>query len=46
MGESRLTGLALMSINFDIQINYDDVINRFAQKYSRHMELIDILSED
>ena len=46
MGEDRLNGLALMSIHRDIEINFDDVITRFAQKKTRRMELLNILDDD
>lgn len=32
MGESRLTGLALLHTHKDIVVNIEEVINRFANK--------------
>ena len=45
IGHERLNGLALMSIHRDVEIDFDDVLNRFARQHERRMELIDVLSE-
>ena len=46
MTEERLNGLALFSIHQDIDLNMDDIINRFARKNERRMSLINILVTD
>ena len=46
MTEERLNGLALSSIHRDIDLNMDDIINRFARKNERRMSLITILDTD
>ena len=46
MTEERLNGLALLSIHRDIDLNMDDIINRFARKNERRMSLINILDTD
>ncbi|XP_021358427.1 52 kDa repressor of the inhibitor of the protein kinase-like [Mizuhopecten yessoensis] len=37
MGENRLTGLALMNMNHDIDIDLDKVCQAFIQRHSRNM---------
>ena len=46
MTEERLNGLALLSIHRDIDLNMDDIINRFTRKNERRMSLINILDTD
>ena len=46
MGQERLSGLALMHIQYGMELNLDEIINIFALKTSRRMELIDILRDD
>ena len=41
MTEERLSGLALLSIHCDL--NMDDIISRFARKNERRMSLINRL---
>lgn len=45
MSEGRLNGLALMSIHRYYDIDFEDVLNRFARQHARKMELLDVLSE-
>ena len=45
MSEERLNGLALMSIHRYYDIDFEDVLNRFARQHARKMELLDVLSE-
>ncbi|XP_016664821.2 52 kDa repressor of the inhibitor of the protein kinase-like [Acyrthosiphon pisum] len=40
MGEERLTGLALLHIHRDIQLNVEDIIDRFAKEKKRCIDLI------
>ena len=42
MTQERLNGLALMSIHRDIPNDYDKILNIFARKHSRRMELINM----
>ena len=44
MGESRMDGLALMMIHYSMDIDLNKVIDIFALKHPRRMELVDILS--
>ena len=37
MTEERLSGLALLSIHRDFDLNMDDIINRFARKNERRI---------
>ena len=46
MGQDRLSGLALMHIQYGMEIDYDEVINIFARKHPRRMVLSDILGSD
>ena len=46
MTKERLSGLALLSIHRDIDLNVDDIINRFARKNERRMSLINISDTD
>ena len=46
MNEERLSGLALLSIHRDIDLNMDDIISRFARKNERRMSLINNLDTD
>ncbi len=45
MGQERLSGLALLHTQYGMKLNLDEIINMFARKHSRRMELMDILSE-
>lgn len=40
MGEERLTGLALMHIHQDIDIDIDNIITRFAKSSKRRLEFV------
>ena len=46
MTEERFSGLPLLSIHRDIDLNMDDIINRFARKNERGMPLTNILDTD
>ena len=46
MGQERLSGLALIHIQYGMELDLEEIINIFARKHSRRMELLDILSED
>ena len=39
MGQERMSGLALMHIHYDIQLDVDEIINRFARISPRRMAL-------
>ena len=43
MGENRLTGLALMHIHYDFDINVNDVIDIFSRKYAPRLMLQSVL---
>ena len=45
MGEERLSGLALLHINYTMELNLDEIINIFTQKHPRRMILNDIVSD-
>ena len=44
MGQERLSGLALMHINYGMELNLEEIINLFASKHGRRMLMSDILS--
>ena len=46
MGQERLSGLALMHIQYGIEIDYEEVINIFARKHPRRMVLSNLLGSD
>ena len=46
MGQERLTGLALMHFKYDLDIDYNTILDMFARKYPRRMAFIDILDSD
>ena len=39
MGHERLSGLALLTVHYDVEIDTEDVLNHFARKNPRRMEL-------
>lgn len=45
MGNERLTSLTLLNLHRDIDIDIPDVIDEFARRHPRQMELGDILTE-
>ena len=45
MSEDRLTGLALMHIHSDMDINLDEIIDNFAREHPRRMKLDCILKD-
>ena len=45
MTQSRLNGLALMSIHRDVDIDYENVINKFARRFPRRLEFSNILTD-
>jgi len=40
-----LTGLALLHIHYNMDIDFDEIIRRFARLHPRRMELANILSD-
>ena len=46
MKEERLSGLALIYIHKDMELDYKEIINIFARKYPRRLKLINILDSD
>ena len=46
MTEQRLSGLALMSIHYDMNIDLDEVIDIFARLHPRRLQLTNILNTD
>ena len=45
MGQERLSGLALLHIHYGLDINYEEIINIFAGRHPRRMQLLDILGD-
>lgn len=45
MSEERLTGLALMHIHKDIDVDIEEIIDSFAQEHPRRMKLDCILKD-
>jgi len=45
MLQTRLTGLALLHIHYNMDIDFDEIIRRFARLHLRRMELANILSD-
>ena len=43
IGQERMSGLALMHIHYDIQLDVDEIINRFARISPRRMALENIV---
>ena len=39
MGQERLSSLALMHIHYQVKIDLDEVVNLFATKHPRRLEL-------
>ena len=46
MAEKRLTGLALMHVNYGMDLNLDEIINIFSRQHPRRMLLQDTLVSD
>ena len=46
MSENRLIGLALLHVHREIQLDIQEVIDRFAIRHPRRMKLLDILNTD
>jgi len=44
MSQTRLTGLALLHIHYNMDIDFDEIIRRFARLHPRRMQLASILS--
>ena len=45
MGNERLTSLALLHLHRDIDIDIPEVIDEFARRHPRRMELLNILAD-
>ena len=45
MGTDRLTGLALMHIHYDIPIEMSDVIEEFARRHPRRLQMYNVLAD-
>ena len=45
MSQTRLTGLALLHIHYNMDIDFDEIIRRFARLHPRRMQLANILSD-
>ena len=43
MGQDRLSGLAMMHIHYAMDLNFEEIIDRFARKHPRRMMLSDIM---
>ena len=46
MGQDRLTGLALMHIHRQIDVDIDEIVRNFATKHSRRMQFVNFLGND
>ena len=48
MTNRRLNGLSLMFIHRGLtkHLNIDDIVDEFAREHPRHMELVNLLSDD
>ena len=46
MGQTRLTGLALLCTHYSMQIDVEKVLDQFARKHPRRMKMKNILAED
>ena len=45
MDQGRLSSLALMYIHYQVKIDLDEVVNLFATKHPRRLELVTILRD-
>ena len=45
MGQSRLTGLALLHIRYDLAVDVTDIVDMFALKHPRKMRMTNILQD-
>ena len=45
MSQTRLTGLALLHIHYNMDIDFDEIIRRFGRLHPRRMQLANILSD-
>lgn len=45
MSQTTLTGLALLHIHYNMDIDFDEIIRRFARLHPRRMQLANILSD-
>ena len=45
MSQERLNGLALLFVHYDIEIDYEEVLNIFARNYKHRLQFIDILND-
>ena len=46
MTQSRLNGLALLNVHREVELDVDEVIDCFARKHRRRMQLVDIFNSD
>jgi len=46
MTAERLSGMALMNIHYEKPINYDAVVQLFAERYPRRMILVDSVFDE
>ena len=46
MGEERLNGLALMHTHRDMELNLEEIIDLFATRHPRWMNMMNILCSD
>jgi hypothetical protein len=46
MGSDRLSGLALLSVHYDLPIEEEEVIDMFAKRHRRKIELCDVMNTD
>ena len=44
MGNERLTSLALLHLHRDIDVNVGDIVDKFASRHARRLEVADILA--
>ena len=46
IGESRLTGLALLHVHYDLAVDVNEIVDMFALKHPRKMRLKNILADE
>ena len=46
MSQKRLNGLALINVHYNMSIDYEIILNIFAQNYRHRLLLIDITDEE
>ena len=45
MTEDRLTGLALMHIHYNMDVDTEEIVKNFALQHRRHRQMMDLLAD-